>query len=173
MTLAARPTCTPTIDPADFTRRDVGVVVLDAPVRARTYGALPTLNQLDALAAPGAGSRTLTFTAVGYGVQRSVPGRSDVEDREPAAAHGRDPAGCVQVNTGFTGDYSMLLSTNANTGGTCFGDSGGPELRRRQQRRRWGDLVRHELDLCSGTGGVFRMDRSWALDWVGTFLDAS
>jgi hypothetical protein len=25
----------------------------------------------------------------------------------------------------FTGDFSMLLSNNAPTGGTCFGDSGG------------------------------------------------
>src|SRR5207244_10855881 len=27
---------------------------------------------------------------------------------------------------GFTGDFSLLLSNNAATGGTCFGDSGGP-----------------------------------------------
>jgi hypothetical protein len=35
----------------------------------------------------------------------------------------------IQINTpGFTGDYSILLSNNHSTGGTCFGDSGGPYL---------------------------------------------
>jgi hypothetical protein len=34
----------------------------------------------------------------------------------------------LQINTGFTGDFSMLLSNNANSGGTCFGDSGGPNF---------------------------------------------
>jgi hypothetical protein len=35
----------------------------------------------------------------------------------------------IQINTpGFTGDFSLLLSNNANTGGTYFGDSGGPNF---------------------------------------------
>ena len=34
----------------------------------------------------------------------------------------------LQVNSPSTGDYSMLLSVNANTGGACFGDSGGPNF---------------------------------------------
>ncbi|MFN8371881.1 MAG: hypothetical protein U0694_03250 [Anaerolineae bacterium] len=35
----------------------------------------------------------------------------------------------IQINVpGFTGDFSLLLSNNANTGGTCFGDSGGPNF---------------------------------------------
>ena len=34
----------------------------------------------------------------------------------------------VQINTGFTGPFSLLLSNNASSGGTCFGDSGGPNF---------------------------------------------
>jgi len=35
----------------------------------------------------------------------------------------------LQINVpGFTGNFSMLLSNNAHTGGTCFGDSGGPNF---------------------------------------------
>ena len=35
----------------------------------------------------------------------------------------------IQINVpGYGGDFSLLLSNNANTGGTCFGDSGGPNF---------------------------------------------
>ena len=35
----------------------------------------------------------------------------------------------IQINGGIVGNYSLLLSNNANSGGTCFGDSGGSKLR--------------------------------------------
>ena len=61
-----------------------------------------------------------------------------------------------QINTpGFTGDFSLLLSNNHSTGGTCFGDSGGPNF--------LGDsnVVAGVTSFgingnCAGTGGVFR-----------------
>ena len=35
----------------------------------------------------------------------------------------------IRINTpGLTGDFSLLLYNNAHTGGTCFGDSGGPNF---------------------------------------------
>lgn len=35
----------------------------------------------------------------------------------------------IQINVpGSVGDFSLLPSNNANTGGTCFGDSGGPNF---------------------------------------------
>ena len=75
-----------------------------------------------------------------------------------------------QINVpGFTGNFSLLLSNNAATGGTCFGDSGGPNFLGRS------NVVAGVTSFginsnCAGTGGVFRMDRSWSLDWVSTFL---
>ena len=77
----------------------------------------------------------------------------------------------IQINApGFTGDFSLLLSNNANTGGTCFGDSGGPNF--------LGDsnVVAGVTSFgmngnCAGTGGVFRMDRQNVLDFVNSFLD--
>src|SRR6478735_1792211 len=41
----------PNFDPADFVTRDVGVVVLDAPMAMPEYGALPALDSIDPLAA--------------------------------------------------------------------------------------------------------------------------
>ena len=63
------------------------------------------------------------------------------------------------------GDFSLLLSNNASTGGTCFGDSGGPNF--------LGDsnVVAGVTSFglngnCAGTGGVYRVDRGWNLDWL-------
>jgi hypothetical protein len=106
-----------------------------------------------------------TFTAVGYGLQRINPVFVEAE-RDRMVATPR----LIQINVpGFTGDFSLLLSNNASTGGTCFGDSGGPNF--------LGDsnVVAGVTSFgingnCAGTGGVFRMDRSWSLDWVSSFL---
>lgn len=158
----------PDYDPADFTRRDVGVVVLDSPFARSRYGALPALDSIDALAArPG---QPATFTTVGYGVQRLFPevtGKIESQRLRMVAT-----PRLVQANSNSTGDFSILLSANANTGGACNGDSGGPNF--------IGDsnvvgavTSSAKSDLCKGSSGAFRMDRSWALDWVGTFLDAS
>jgi secreted trypsin-like serine protease len=76
-----------------------------------------------------------------------------------------------QINApGMTGDFSMLLSNNHSTGGTCFGDSGGPNF--------LGDsnVVAGVTSFglngnCAGTGGVFRMDRQNVLNFVEPFLE--
>ena len=158
----------PDYDPDAFVLRDVGVVVLDEEVAMDAYGQLPELDQLDALKKKR-GKQDVTFTAVGYGLQESFPDAASWQEnnvRVRLVAHPK----LNQINVpGFTGDFSMLLSNNANTGGTCFGDSGGPNF--------LGDsnIVAGVTSFgingnCAGTGGVFRMDRSWALDWVSSFL---
>jgi hypothetical protein len=159
----------PDYDPGAFFLRDVGVVVLDEPYEvgddeASDYGRLPTLDQLDALERRR-GKQDTTFTAVGYGLQRINP--VFVESRlDRMVATPR----LIQINVpGFTGDFSLLLSNNASTGGTCFGDSGGPNFL--GSSNVVGGVTSFAVNgNCAGTGGVFRMDRSWALDWVSGFL---
>jgi len=75
----------------------------------------------------------------------------------------------VQINGGIVGDFSLLLSNNANSGGTCFGDSGGPNFV--GSSNVVGGVTSFGLNsTCGGTGGVFRADRSWSLDWLnGSF----
>jgi len=158
----------PDYNPNAFFVRDVGVVVLDGDGFESpngVYGELPALNQLDALKTKR-GLQNVTFTPVGYGLQQINPVFVQA-DRVRMVAHPH----LIQINTpGFTGDFSLLLSNNHSTGGTCFGDSGGPNF--------LGDsnVVAGVTSFgingnCAGTGGVFRMDRSWSLDWVGSFLD--
>lgn len=142
---------------------DLGVVVLDSSVVMGTYGELPALNSLDALKP----SSHTTFTSVGYGLQQSFPDaaawkNSAIRQRMVAHPH------LIQINRGLVGDYSLLLSNNAKTGGTCFGDSGGPNF--------LGDtnvvagVTSFGLNpTCGGTGGVYRVDRADDLAWLATF----
>lgn len=156
----------PDYDPNAFFVRDVGVVVLDEPYPMSAYGELPELDQLDGLKP----RRSTTFTSVGYGLQQSFPSAAGWKDQADRVRMVARPH-LLQINTGFTGDFSLLLSNNANTGGTCFGDSGGPNF--------LGDslvvagVTSYGLNpTCGGTGGVFRTDRSWVLDWIyGEFGD--
>ena len=75
----------------------------------------------------------------------------------------------LQVNSPSTGDYSMLVSVNANTGGACFGDSGGPNFIG-DSNVVGGVTSSSKGDICRSSARVFRMDRAWALDWVESFL---
>jgi secreted trypsin-like serine protease len=154
----------PDYDPNAFFIRDLGVVVLDKAMTMSTYGKLPALNQLDALKP----SSSTTFTAVGYGLQKSFPDAASWKDSAQRIRMVSYPH-LLQINTGFTGDFSILLSNNSNTGGTCFGDSGGPNFVGKSNVV--GGVTSFGLQsTCAGSGGVFRVDRSWSLDWLrGSF----
>jgi secreted trypsin-like serine protease len=154
----------PNYNPNAFYIRDMGVVVLDTAVTMSKYGKLPAVNQLDSLKP----SSSTTFTSVGYGLQKAFPDAASWKDvakrvRMVATPH------LLQINTGFTGDFSMLLSNNASTGGTCFGDSGGPNFL--GSSNVVAGVTSYGLNgSCAGTGGVYRADRSYNLDWLyGTF----
>lgn len=157
----------PLFPTAPFFLHDVGVIVLKNPVPetlvpAASYGRLPQLNQLDALR-PRNSTR---FTAVGYGVQRITPAFV-VSQRIRMFAEPH----LIQINVpGFTGNFSLLLSNNASTGGTCFGDSGGPNYLGKSNVI--AGVTSFGLNgTCGGTGGVFRLDRQNVLDFVNQYLN--
>jgi len=152
----------PLFTEAAFYLHDVGVITLTKAFRLGSgeYGRLPALNQLDAL---HTGSSTV-FTAVGYGLQRINPVKIEAERvRMFAEPH------LIMINTPAIGDFSLLLSNNASTGGTCFGDSGGPNyLGSSNVIAAVTSFGRN--NNCAGTGGVFRLDRKNGLDFVTPFL---
>jgi secreted trypsin-like serine protease len=152
----------PLFTEAQFFLHDVGVVLLSSAftLPASQYGTLPAANELEPLKP----SAHTTFTAVGYGVQRINPAKVTAElIRMNAAPH------LIQIDTGFTGTFSLLLSNNASTGGTCFGDSGGPNFLGTSNEI--AGVTSFGLNgSCGGTGGVFRLDRQDVLDFVGQFL---
>lgn len=160
----------PQYNPNAFFLYDLGVVILDEPMAMAEYGELPGLDELDRMA-KRRGQQDVTFTAVGYGLQMSFPDAAswkDVALRIRMVAHPK----LNQINApGFTGDFSLLLSNNANTGGTCFGDSGGPNFI--GDSLVVGGVTSYGLNgNCAGTGGVYRVDRADDLDWLyGMFGD--
>jgi trypsin len=154
----------PLYNPDAFFLHDVGVVVLQRPgvkLKRGSYGVLPAEDELDSLQ-----PRVSTvFTSVGYGVQRINPAFvTSARVRMFAQPH------LVQINTGFTGDFSLLLSNNHSTGGTCFGDSGGPNFLGTSNVI--AGVTSFALNgTCGGTGGVFRLDRGNVLDFVNSYLN--
>jgi len=153
----------PEYDDNAFYLHDLGVVILDDPVNLDEYGALPELGALDDL------SVGALFTSVGYGLQKSYPdaaARKNIGIRERLVAHPR----LLQINKGIVGDYAILLSNNSHTGGTCFGDSGGPNFI--DDSNIIAGVTSFGLNpACGGTGGVYRLDQADDLEWLATFLD--
>jgi len=157
----------PLYETAPFFVHDVGVVILQQPgviLDNADYGVLPTANQFDSLSTRR-GLQNRTFTSVGYGLQQINPVFVEsARVRMFAQPH------LIQINGGIVGDFSLLLSNNHSTGGTCFGDSGGPNF--------LGDsnVVAGVTSFglngnCAGTGGVFRMDRQNVLNFVNSYLN--
>lgn len=157
----------PDFGTGSFVLRDAGVVTLDAPVSRSTYGTLPAVDSLDKLKP----SRSTIFQPVGYGLQKSFPDAAawKIEARKlrmTAFPH------LKQINVpGFTGTFSITLSNNANTGGTCFGDSGGPNFYPVGSNVVAGITSFGLNSTCAGTGGVFRTDRKAVHDWIASWLD--
>jgi V8-like Glu-specific endopeptidase len=154
----------PQYNPNAFYLHDVGLVVLKKPFRRNAYGTLPTVGQLDQLSP----SAQTTFTAVGYGLQKSFPDAASFQEsalRIRMVAHPH----LIQINGGLVGDFSLLLSNNANTGGTCFGDSGGPNFL--GNSRVVAAVTSFGINgNCAGTGGVFRLDKQDVLNFINSHL---
>ncbi len=155
----------PLFPTASFFVHDVGMIELAQPINVARYGQMPRANQLDALKTRR-GLQNQVFTAVGYGLQKINPVFVESQ-RVRMVAHPR----LLQINVpGFVGNFSMLLSNNASTGGTCFGDSGGPNFV--GDSMVIGGVTSFGLNgNCAGTGGVFRLDRQNVLDFINGFMN--
>ena len=165
----------PLFESGPFVLHDVGVVILKSPgvvLPQFQYGVLPTVNQFDALKTQR-GLQDQTFTAVGYGLQESFPDAASFQENNTRTRYVATPK-LNQINTpGFTGDYSMLLSNNHKTGGTCFGDSGGPNFvgSGTSEVKTIAAVTSFGINgNCAGTGGVFRLDRQNVLDFINSYL---
>lgn len=146
---------------------DVGVIVLDRPYTKTKgqFGALPAAGMLDSLASQR-GLQDVTMTIVGYGVQLEKPTLISIKQRFIATTK------VVQLQNALTDGFNVRLSSNpgSTSGGTCFGDSGGPIF--------YNDtnvivaVNSFVLNLnCKGSGYGFRVDTRASLDFIGGFMN--
>jgi len=148
---------------------DVGVVILNEPVilDQDQYGQLPALGSLEKFTR-GRDRKNNIFTAVGYGLQGYVrPFYSEMRARY------QGDVTLIELNSHLNGNQQSAKFTNnpgkaKGTGGTCFGDSGGPVLYAGSNIVAavvsWGNTP------CIGVDYQFRMDTSTAQDFVSEYL---
>jgi len=152
----------------DFNQRqsdphDIAVVVLDPPIVGVVTANLPPLGLLDDLAAQGE-LATQRFDAVGYGLQEPMFGGGPITF---------GPAGTRMKSTSsfnaLTAAWLRLSQNPAkDDGGTCFGDSGGPNFL-------WGTDIIASITIrgdaiCRATNVTYRVDTASARAFLGQFV---
>ena len=149
-------------------RYDVGVAVLEEPVRMGTYGALPDAGLVHTLKE---GKR---LTTVGYGARGfDLVGKSPLQP-QPRPLDDRYRATVGLLNTKSRALGEMFVKTTGVSlikgkgGGSCFGDSGGPLFVGDQQTivgvTSWGSPR-----VCRGPVYYQRVDLPRVLKWVRSF----
>lgn len=151
---------------------DVGVVILETSVQSDTYGELAEVGVLDGLATQR-GLQEQLFTPVGYGRQNSFPFIQADRVRYKAEVMLVDVNGTAGVPAGT----SVMFSNNPGeyaTGGTCFGDSGGPVFLGDNAANSNVIVAVTSFGLnqtCTGTGGGYRVDTAEDQDFINQFLE--
>jgi hypothetical protein len=149
-----------------FAAGDVGIVVLTEPVPTSVvseYAELPSENLVNTLA------NKTGVDFVGYGVTNQIRGGgppvwTGLRNRLFA------PSELISGNFKHSDQFMKLaLNPGGGSGGTCFGDSGGPDL-----------LAGTNTVLavnsyvtnsnCSGVGYSARVDTPEVLEWINSFL---
>jgi len=149
-----------------FAVGDVGIVILSEPVPTSAvsqYAALPSAGLVDTL------KNKTEVDFVGYGVQEQIVGNGP-----PVWAGLRNrlfaPGELVSGKFVHSDEFMKLtLNPGGGSGGTCFGDSGGPDL-----------LADTNTVLavnsyvtnsnCTGVGYSNRVDTPEVLEWINGFL---
>jgi len=134
---------------------DIGALILQSNVRGVTPAVLPTCGLFDQLAAQN-GMKTAVFTNVGYGVQNRVVGGGVpfFQDINPIPRM-YSFSSFNSLNGGY-----IRLSQNPSTGngGTCFGDSGGPNFMNLNGQQIIGAITITGDSVCRSTNVDYRLD---------------
>jgi hypothetical protein len=158
----------------NFAFRDVGVVVFDEPLSASVvgeYADLPSPDLVDSLA------NKTPADFVGYGVQfqANIPGNLLPQPppfyrwtgpRQRMYAPGALVSGNFKHSDEF---IRFSLNPGGGSGGTCFGDSGGPDLLGGTDTVLAVNSYVTNVN-CSGVGYSQRIDIPDVLDWIEGFL---
>jgi hypothetical protein len=146
---------------------DLGVLILASAPAGLTPATVPTLGLLDELSAQN-GLKGATFTVAGYGVQDRVVGGGPPFFTDPNPI---PRSFAVESFSALNNGY-LRLSQNASRGdgGSCFGDSGGPNFLSVD-----GQLVLVAITItgdlvCRATAVVYRLDIPTAQDFLAPYV---
>jgi hypothetical protein len=159
---------------SQFAFRDVGIVVLTEPVPMAAvgeYADLPAAGLVDTL------QNKTAVDFVGYGVQSQaqIPGNALPQPPPFFRWTGprvrlQAPSELVSGNFVHSAEFMRLaLNASGGSGGTCFGDSGGPDLLGGTDTVLAVNSYVTNIN-CSGVGYSARVDVPAVLAWIQTFM---
>lgn len=150
-----------------FSYRDTGIVVLNESIVMAEYAQLPAAGYVDTL------KNKTAIDFVGYGVSEQImayPGQPPRSRWTGPRVRMYAPSELVSGKFVHSAEYMRLaLNPGGGSGGTCFGDSGGPDLL-------GGTNIVLAVNSyvtnvnCSGVGYSARVDVPETLEWIRTFL---
>jgi secreted trypsin-like serine protease len=145
---------------------DIAVITLDRAVTGVAPVQLPTAGLLARRAAQN-GLKGQTFTNVGYGaLERTTGGGHYTFGESPLRMRSTSTFGALN------GAY-IRLSQNASTGdgGTCFGDSGGPQFLGGVTSNLQTSITITGDAPCTATNVDYRLDTAGARSFLGDFVN--
>jgi secreted trypsin-like serine protease len=150
-------------DPGDI----AVLLVSERETRGITPASLPAAGLLDQLSAQS-GLQNAVFTPVGYGLQNRVVGGGPpfFQDLNPVPRMYAFSS-FNSLNTGY-----LRLSQNPSTGsgGTCFGDSGGPNFFNYNGKRLLVAITITGDAVCRSTNVTYRLDIDSARNFLAPYV---
>jgi hypothetical protein len=154
-----------------FAHRDVGIVVLNKAVDGVRFAQLPSVGQVDTL------KNKTAIDFVGYGVkyQAQLPG-NQLPQPPPYYRWTGPRTRCYAASALVSGNFvhsdefmKLALNPGGGSGGTCFGDSGGPDLPGGTDTVLAVNSYVTNVN-CSVVGYSMRVDTPAVLAWINSFL---
>jgi Trypsin len=147
---------------------DLGLVHItewvEGEYQPTTYGEVAPVGYLEELVADApTGPGNIEFTVVGYGLQSVKPVESSIKQRMVGTVS------FVNLTSALSGGWSLHYSNNpgeghGGSGGTCFGDSGGPVISEDGYIVAVNSFVLNYN--CNGAGFGYRVDTQLAHDFI-------
>jgi len=147
---------------------DIAVLILRArDTRGITPASLPPAGLLDQLSSQN-GLQNAVFTPVGYGLQNRVNGGG------PPFFQDMNPVPRMYAFSSFNAlnQAFLRLSQNPSTGngGTCFGDSGGPNFFNHNGTRLLAAITITGDAVCRSTNTTYRLDTASSRNFLAPYV---
>ena len=134
---------------------DIGALILERNVRGVTPAVLPSCGLLNQLAAQN-GLKNAVFTNAGYGLQNRVVGGGVpfFQDINPVPRM----FSFSSFNSLNGGNLHLSQNPSTGNGGTCFGDSGGPNFLTVNGQQLIVSITITGDSVCRSTNVAYRLD---------------